>query len=265
LFTILDMQPENDQGTRSVERAKGDIEFRNVTFTYPTKENPALKNISFTVPAGKTVALVGRSGSGKSTIANLLTRFYDIQSGEILMDGHELREYKLADLRNQVALVSQQVHLFNDTVANNIAYARTEQYSREHIEQAAEIAHAAEFIQKMDQGFDTVVGENGVLLSGGQRQRIAIARALLRDCPILILDEATSALDTESERAIQSALDELQKNRTALVIAHRLSTIESADEILVIDEGEIVERGQHAELLAKEGAYAQLHRMQFGV
>ncbi|MGL5769914.1 MAG: ATP-binding cassette domain-containing protein, partial [Plesiomonas shigelloides] len=264
LFTILDMEPEKDDGTRRLERAKGDIEFRNVTFTYPTKDTPALKNISFTVPAGKTVALVGRSGSGKSTIANLLTRFYDIQAGEILMDGHELREYQLSDLRNQVALVSQQVHLFNDTVANNIAYARTDVYSREQVEQAAEIAHASEFIQKMDQGFDTLVGENGVLLSGGQRQRIAIARALLRDCPILILDEATSALDTESERAIQAALDELQKNRTALVIAHRLSTIENADEILVVDEGEIVERGKHADLLARNGAYAQLHRMQFG-
>ncbi|MDO4689091.1 lipid A ABC transporter ATP-binding protein/permease MsbA [Plesiomonas shigelloides] len=264
LFTILDMEPEKDDGTRRLERAKGDIEFRNVTFTYPTKDTPALKNISFTVPAGKTVALVGRSGSGKSTIANLLTRFYDIQAGEILMDDHELREYQLSDLRNQVALVSQQVHLFNDTVANNIAYARTDVYSREQVEQAAEIAHASEFIQKMDQGFDTLVGENGVLLSGGQRQRIAIARALLRDCPILILDEATSALDTESERAIQAALDELQKNRTALVIAHRLSTIENADEILVVDEGEIVERGKHADLLARNGAYAQLHRMQFG-
>lgn len=197
-------------------------------------------------------------------MASLLTRFYDIQHGSIMMDGHDLREYTLASLRNQVALVSQNVHLFNDTVANNIAYARHEQYSREDIEKAATMAHAMDFISKMDDGLDTVIGENGVLLSGGQRQRIAIARALLRDCPILILDEATSALDTESERAIQSALDELQKNRTSLVIAHRLSTIEKADEIVVVEDGHIVERGTHEKLLAERGAYAQLHKMQFG-
>ncbi len=180
------------------------------------------------------------------------------------MDGHDLREYTLASLRDQVALVSQNVHLFNDTIANNIAYAREERYSREEIEKAARMAYATDFIDKMEHGLDTVIGENGVMLSGGQRQRIAIARALLRDCPILILDEATSALDTESERAIQAALDELQKNRTSLVIAHRLSTIEKADEILVVEDGRIVERGQHAELIEQKGAYAQLHRMQFG-
>ncbi|MDR0805575.1 MAG: lipid A ABC transporter ATP-binding protein/permease MsbA [Enterobacteriaceae bacterium] len=263
LFTILDMEPEQDNGKLNVERAKGDVELHNVTFTYPTKDQPALKNISLKIPAGKTVALVGRSGSGKSTIANLLTRFYDIQEGEILIDGHEIREYTLASLRDQVAVVSQSVHLFNDTIANNIAYARTEQYSREDIEKAATMAHAMGFINKMDNGLDTMIGENGVLLSGGQRQRIAIARALLRDSPILILDEATSALDTESERAIQAALDELQKNRTSLVIAHRLSTIEKADEILVIEDGRIVERGNHAALIQNNGAYAQLHRMQF--
>ena len=264
LFSILDMEQEKDEGKLEVKRAKGDVEFKNVTFTYPGRDIPALREISFSLPEGKTVALVGRSGSGKSTIANLLTRFYDIQEGQILMDDHDLREYTLSSLRDQVALVSQNVHLFNDTIANNIAYARTDIYSREEIEKAATMAYAMDFISKMDQGLDTVIGENGVLLSGGQRQRIAIARALLRDSPILILDEATSALDTESERAIQAALDELQKNRTSLVIAHRLSTIEKADEILVIEDGRIVERGSHAVLLEERGVYSQLYRMQFG-
>ena len=220
--------------------------------------------INLTISAGKTVALVGRSGSGKSTIASLITRFYDVDKGEILLDGHDFREYTLQSLRDQVALVSQNVHLFNDTVANNIAYARTERYSREQIENAARMAYAMDFINKMDKGLDTIIGENGVLLSGGQRQRIAIARALLRNSPILILDEATSALDTESERAIQSALDELQKNRTSLAIAHRLSTIEQADEIVVIEDGIIVERGSHNHLLSHCGVYAQLYKLQFG-
>lgn len=264
LFSILDMEQEKDEGKLEVKRVKGDVEFKNVTFTYPGRDIPALRDISFSLPEGKTVALVGRSGSGKSTIANLLTRFYDIQEGNILMDGHDLREYTLSSLRDQVALVSQNVHLFNDTIANNIAYARTDIYSREEIEKAATMAYAMDFISKMDKGLDTVIGENGVLLSGGQRQRIAIARALLRDSPILILDEATSALDTESERAIQAALDELQKNRTSLVIAHRLSTIEKADEILVIEDGRVVERGSHAQLLEERGVYSQLYRMQFG-
>ncbi|ARU93521.1 lipid A ABC transporter ATP-binding protein/permease MsbA [Tatumella citrea] len=264
LFTILDSEQEVDTGTRVVERAEGDIEFRHVTFSYPGREIPALRDISMKLPAGKTVALVGRSGSGKSTIASLLTRFYDIQSGEITLDGHDLREYTLHSLRDQVALVSQNVHLFNDTIANNIAYARESKYSREEIEKVAKMAHAMDFINKMEHGLDTVIGENGVLLSGGQRQRIAIARALLRDCPVLILDEATSALDTESERAIQAALDELQKNRTSLVIAHRLSTIEKADEIVVVEDGRIIERGTHSALLEKSGTYAQLHKMQFG-
>lgn len=264
LFSILDMEQEKDEGKLEVERAKGDIEFRHVTFYYPGKDTPALNDINIHLEAGKTVALVGRSGSGKSTIANLLTRFYDVSEGSILLDGHDLRDYRLGALRNQVALVSQNVHLFNDTVANNIAYARNEQYSRAEIEEAARMAYAMDFINKMEHGLDTVIGENGIMLSGGQRQRIAIARALLRNCPILILDEATSALDTESERAIQAALDELQKIRTSLVIAHRLSTIEKADEIVVIEDGRIVERGVHAELLVQQGVYAQLNRMQFG-
>lgn len=263
LFAILDTEQEKDEGTRVIERATGNIEFRDVTFTYPGAEKPALQHINLTLPAGKTVALVGRSGSGKSTLASLLTRFYDIDSGEILLDGHDLRDYTLASLREQVALVSQHVHLFNDTVANNIAYARTDVFSREAIAKAAQMAHALEFIDKMDNGLDTVIGENGVLLSGGQRQRIAIARALLRDSPVLILDEATSALDTESERAIQSALETLQQNRTTLIIAHRLSTIEKADEILLIEDGMIAERGSHQQLLQKNGAYARLYRMQF--
>lgn len=263
LFAILDTEQEKDNGTKVLKEVKGDIKFEHVTFTYETKEHPALDDISFTLPAGKSVALVGRSGSGKSTIANLITRFYDIDEGTIQIDGHDIREYTLASLRNQVALVSQHVYLFNDTIANNIAYATDGNYSREQIEKAAEMAYAMDFIAKLDKGLDTVIGENGVMLSGGQRQRIAIARALLRDAPILILDEATSALDTESERAIQAALDELQKNRTSLVIAHRLSTIENADEILVVQDGKIIERGNHASLLAQDGAYSQLHRIQF--
>ncbi|HIF9187507.1 lipid ABC transporter permease/ATP-binding protein [Photobacterium damselae subsp. damselae] len=264
LFELMDLETEKDNGTHQVDTVRGDVSVNNVTFTYPTKDTPALRNVSFELPAGKTIALVGRSGSGKSTIANLMTRFYDIDSGEIQLDGINICDYELFNLREHVAVVSQNVHLFNDTIANNIAYASGDKYSREDIERAATLAHAMDFVKDMDNGLDTVIGENGVSLSGGQRQRIAIARALLRNAPILILDEATSALDTESERAIQAALDELQKDRTALVIAHRLSTIEKADQILVVDEGEIIERGTHDELIALDGAYAQLHRIQFG-
>ncbi|MFM2638999.1 lipid A ABC transporter ATP-binding protein/permease MsbA [Vibrio vulnificus] len=264
LFALVDLEPEKNTGTYSVERAKGEVNVKDISFTYEGAEKPALSHVSFDIPRGKTVALVGRSGSGKSTIANLFTRFYDVDSGEIQLDGVDVRDYELKNLRTQFALVSQNVHLFNDTIANNIAYAAGDKYSREDIERAAELAHAMEFISKMENGLDTVVGENGASLSGGQRQRVAIARALLRDAPVLILDEATSALDTESERAIQSALDELQKNKTVLVIAHRLSTIEKADQILVIDDGAVVERGSHSELIEKDGAYAQLHRIQFG-
>ncbi|OOF24631.1 lipid ABC transporter permease/ATP-binding protein [Salinivibrio sp. IB574] len=264
LFNLMELDTEKDTGEHEADRVKGDIQVDNVVFTYPSKEAPALRNVSFELPAGQTLALVGRSGSGKSTIANLLTRFYDIDSGTITLDGVPIDEYKLANLRQHVAVVSQNVHLFNDTVANNIAYAAEDQFTREQIIEAAKLAYADDFIRELDEGYDTIIGENGVSLSGGQRQRLAIARALLRNAPVLILDEATSALDTESERAIQAALDELQKNRTVLVIAHRLSTIEDADQILVVDEGEIVERGNHQALLEQDGAYAQLHRIQFG-
>ena len=264
LFQLMDLEPEKDNGKYVTDNIGGNIEVKNVTFSYDGKEKPALNNISFSIAKGETIALVGRSGSGKSTIASLLTRFYDVQAGSICLDDHDIRDYQLNNLRSHFALVSQNVHLFNDTIANNIAYAATEKYSRDEIERAARLAFAMDFIEKMPQGLDTIIGENGASLSGGQRQRIAIARALLRDAPILILDEATSALDTESEKAIQSALDELQKNKTVLVIAHRLSTIENADQILVVDEGEIVERGVHHNLISQNGAYSQLYRVQFG-
>ncbi|WP_374707305.1 MULTISPECIES: lipid A ABC transporter ATP-binding protein/permease MsbA [Rodentibacter] len=263
LFSILDLEVEKDTGTYKAKPAKGELEFKNVSFAYQGKDGLALNNISFSIPAGKTIALVGRSGSGKSTIANLVTRFYDIEQGEILLDGVNIQDYRLSNLRENCALVSQQVHLFNDTIANNIAYAAGDKYTREEIIAAAKAAYALEFIEKLPEGFDTVIGENGASLSGGQRQRLAIARALLRNSPVLILDEATSALDTESERAIQAALEELKKDRTVLVIAHRLSTIENADEILVIDHGEIRERGNHQALLEQNGAYKQLYSMQF--
>ena len=263
LFDFLDIETEKDNGTTQVDRARGEVEFKNVSFAYAGKDELALNNINLTIPQGKTVALVGRSGSGKSTIASLITRFYDVTAGEILLDGVNIQDYKLANLREQCSIVSQQVHLFNDTIANNIAYAAKGKFSREQIIAAAKSAHAMEFIEKLEQDLDTVIGENGASLSGGQRQRLAIARALLRNSPVLILDEATSALDTESERAIQSALEVLQKDRTVVVIAHRLSTIEKADEIVVIENGEIKERGNHNELLAQNGAYKQLHAMQF--
>ena len=262
LFSMLDMAKAKDDGEYEVERVKGNISIDNIVFTYPTAETPALNQVSFEVKAGKSVALVGRSGSGKSTIANLLTRFYDIDSGEIRLDGKNIEDYRLSSLRNQVAIVSQNVHLFNDTIANNIAYASEAKFTEQDIIDAATTAHAMEFIEGFPEGLNTIIGENGAMLSGGQRQRLAIARALLRDAPILILDEATSALDTESERHIQAALDELQKNRTSIVIAHRLSTIEHADQILVIDQGQVVEHGTHAELLAQGKIYHSLNQMQ---
>jgi len=264
IFEVLDQQVEQDKGSLSIERAKGKLEFKDVTFSYPSKENDALKNITFSVKPGQTFALVGRSGSGKSTISSLLTRFYDNQTGEIRLDDVLLRDIPLKDLRRQFALVSQHVVLFNDTIANNIAYGSEGKVSREQILAAANTAHVMEFLEQLPEGLDTIVGENGFMLSGGQRQRLAIARALLLDAPILILDEATSALDTESERLIQDALDQLQQNRTSIVVAHRLSTIENADRILVIEAGEIIEKGNHQSLLAQNGAYSQLYNMQFG-
>ncbi|MBB1381670.1 lipid A export permease/ATP-binding protein MsbA [Shewanella sp. SR41-2] len=264
VFELLDTAPEPDNGVFSIDRVEGKLTFDNVTFAYPGQEKSALNGIDFEVKPGKTVALVGRSGSGKSTIASLITRFYgNLSTGDIRLDDTSIYDYQLKSLRNQVALVSQQVTLFNDTIANNIAYAYPGEVTREQIVHAAELAYAMEFIDTLPEGLDTQVGENGVLLSGGQRQRIAIARAMLRDAPVLILDEATSALDTESEKAIQKGLDNLRHNRTSIVIAHRLSTIESADEILVIDQGKIVERGNHSELIAQAGIYANLYQMQF--
>jgi subfamily B ATP-binding cassette protein MsbA len=263
IFELLDQDIETDTGKKALTRAKGNVEFKDVTFTYPSKSQPALRNVSFVINAGQTIALVGRSGSGKSTLSSLLTRFYQPESGEISIDGIALNDVTLTSLRRQFALVSQQVTLFNDTIANNIAYGCADKVTREQIMQAAKAAHVSEFVAQQENGFETIIGENGVALSGGQRQRIAIARAILADSPILILDEATSALDTESEKLIQHALEELQKSRTNIVIAHRLSTIESADLILVIEQGEVVERGTHSELLVQDGMYAQLHKMQF--
>ncbi len=259
LFSIFEQPVEKDSGDLTIDRVKGNVEFKNVTFTYETRQEPALKNITFKVEHGKTVALVGRSGSGKTTIASLITRFYDIEEGQILIDNLNIQDFTLYSLRNQIGLVSQNVHLFNDTIANNIIYGRMGEYSQSQIEEAAKKAYAYDFITGLEKGFDTIVGENGTRLSGGQRQRIAIARALLRNTPILILDEATSALDSESENAIQKALDELQKGRTSIVIAHRLSTIEKADKIIVIDSGEIIEQGNHQELLSQNGLYAKLY------
>lgn len=261
VFEMLDEKGEPDNGTLPLTRAKGLIEFRDVNFTYSDGKK-VLHDISFTVQPGNVVALVGRSGSGKSTLVSLLPRFYDDYAGQILLDGHSIQDYQLANLRRQFALVSQHVTLFHDTIANNIAYGRLGQVSEEEIIAAAKAAHAMEFIEKLPNGLQSLVGENGVLLSGGQRQRIAIARAILKNAPILILDEATSALDTESERYIQAALTELMKTRTTLVIAHRLSTVEHADQIIVMDEGRIVEMGTHLELLALEGHHARLYRMQ---
>lgn len=263
IFTVLDEQTEADGGTYAPNRVKGEIVFDQVTFSYPTKSEAVLRNISFDVPAGKTVALVGRSGSGKTTIASLLPRFYDIQQGSIHIDGHSIDEFKLSSLRHQFSMVSQNVHLFAGSIAENIAYAQ-DNVSREQIIQAAEMANVMEFAERLPDGLDTIIGERGLMLSGGQRQRVAIARALLRDAPILVLDEATSALDTASERKIQEAIERVCQDRTAIVIAHRLSTIESADEIMVIDDGHLIERGNHQQLMANQGSYYQLYQMQFG-
>lgn len=263
IFELIDMPPEGDFGRHHISRVTGRIEYRDVSFRYSESKNDVLKKIDLCIEAGETVALVGRSGSGKSTLVNLLPRFYEIEQGEVLLDKISIKDIALTDLRKQFAYVGQNVTLFNDTIAANIAYGMKDSISREAVIEAAQASHAWEFIERLPAGLDTLVGENGVLLSGGQRQRLAIARALLKDAPILILDEATSALDSESERYIQEALEALIKGRTTLVIAHRLSTIESADRIVVMQHGQIVEIGNHQQLLASDGVYARLHRMQF--
>lgn len=263
IFAQLDEPAEDDRGTTERDQVSGRLHVRNLSFKYPETDRPVLNEVNFTIEPGQMVALVGRSGSGKSTLASLIPRFYHHDEGQILIDGVDVEDYVLRNLRRHIALVTQQVTLFNDTVANNIAYGDLAGAPREDIERAAEAAYAREFIDRLPQGFDTLVGENGVLLSGGQRQRLAIARAILKDAPILILDEATSALDMESERHIQAALQYVMEGRTTLVIAHRLSTIERADVILVMEQGRIVERGNHAELLSAGGHYARLHLMQF--
>lgn len=265
VFALLDEKPEKDEGTTTLERARGDISFDNVSFRYPRADVPAIKNVTLAIRAGETIALVGSSGGGKTTFANMVPRFYHPDSGTIKLDGHDIEALSLTSLRRNIALVSQEVALFNDTVAANIAYGQAAGASREAIEKAATGAHALEFIRAMPQGFDTLIGENGVRLSGGQRQRLAIARTILKDAPILILDEATSALDSESEKHVQAALEELMQGRTTIVIAHRLSTIEKADRIVVLDKGEIAEIGTHAELLAKGGIYANLHGIQYSL
>lgn len=264
VFEVLDLPPEDAGGSHPLDRARGEIEFRNVSFAYPEAAAPALAEVSFRVQPGQTVALVGRSGSGKSTLANLLPRFLDPDAGSVLLDGVDLREYRRVELRRQISLVSQEVVLFDDSIRRNIAF-NLEPPESAAIDAAAEAAYVTEFAAGLPQGLETTVGERGAQLSGGQRQRVSIARALLKDAPILVLDEATSALDNESERRIQTALATLRRGRTTLVIAHRLSTIEQADLIVVLHEGRVVEAGTHVALLAREGMYAQLHRLQFAV
>jgi ATP-binding cassette, subfamily B, bacterial MsbA len=263
VFELIDQSSERDPGNIAIGRVRGEIRFENVSFKYPGAERFALENISLAIDPGETVAVVGQSGSGKTTLANLVPRFYRTGGGRILVDGHDLEMLTLASLRANIALVSQDVVLFNDTVAANIAYGAMREASAADVTAAAKAAHAMEFIVNMPQQLQTLVGENGVKLSGGQRQRIAIARALLKNAPILVLDEATSALDSESERHVQAALEVLMRDRTTIVIAHRLSTIERANRIVVLDQGRVAEIGSHRELLEAGGIYARLHRIQF--
>lgn len=263
IFELLDRPRETDDGQCSLDRAKGKIEFKQVEHTYSADKGPVLKNINLTIMPGQTVALIGQSGSGKTTLVNLLSRLYEVTEGSILVDDTDIRDYRLLDLRKQISVVSQDIILFNDTIARNIAYGQMRNASTASIEAAAIAANAMTFIEKLPMGLNTLIGENGVLLSGGQRQRLAIARAILKDAPLLILDEATAALDTESERCIQANLDNLMQACTSLVIAHRLSTIENADIIVVMHNGEIVEMGKHKDLLALNGSYSNLYKMQF--
>ncbi|MDA8621713.1 lipid A export permease/ATP-binding protein MsbA [Psychrosphaera sp.] len=263
VFEVLDVESEVNNGEIVKETVKGHLTFNNISFAYAGTNKNVITNFSLDIEPGTTVALVGRSGSGKTTISNFVPRYYFPNEGQITIDGNDINDFELANLRSHIALVSQQVVLFNDSIANNIAYGMS-RVTRSDVENAAKLAHVLEFTDQLENGLDTEVGENGALLSGGQRQRIAIARAILRDSPILILDEATSALDTESERAIQDAMQHLMTNRTSIVIAHRLSTIESADKIVVMDKGRIIEQGTHSDLLAQSGAYAALHQLQFG-
>ena len=263
LFSVLDAEDEQDAGTRTLDRANGVLEFRDITTRYPGQSRPALDGISFTARPGTVTAIVGRSGSGKSTLIKLIPRFYEAESGSILLDGHPLQEYRLADLRRQIALVGQQVMLFDGTVAANVAYGELQGADAATMDDAVRGANAMEFVSELPEGMQAPIGNKGGRLSGGQRQRLAIARAMLKDAPILILDEATAALDNESERLVQNALQKLMPDRTTLVIAHRLSTIEHADQVLVLDHGRLVEQGTHAELLAQGGLYAHLYQMQF--